>query len=144
MYTNPSMVTVYDRDGYAGNSLRIPSGVFLYAAVDEQDRVYVASVDRENGKVVFRLCDLDGLNLKERVEFNVLNLTLEDPLVLLGFPLSRHARVCMSQEVVFYQSNTVINLTLYITIIGGVYTFLIQLYSYMGLCFMFYCLLCIN
>ncbi|XP_030835766.1 E3 ubiquitin-protein ligase TRIM71-like [Strongylocentrotus purpuratus] len=74
--TNPSVVTVYDRDGKAGKSLQAPSGVYLYAAVDEQDRVYVASVDQENGNVVIRLYDLDGLNLKERVEFKVLNLTL--------------------------------------------------------------------
>ncbi|XP_011663650.2 E3 ubiquitin-protein ligase TRIM71-like [Strongylocentrotus purpuratus] len=74
--TNPSVVTVYDRDGNAGTSLQAPYGVFLYAAVDEQDRVYVASVDPMKGNVVIRLYDLDGLNLKERVEFNVLNLSL--------------------------------------------------------------------
>eukprot|EP00057_Strongylocentrotus_purpuratus_P012919 XP_011667393.1 PREDICTED: tripartite motif-containing protein 45-like [Strongylocentrotus purpuratus] len=73
---NPSVLTVYDRDGNAGNSLRAPSGVYLYAAVDEQDRLYVASVDRKNDNVVIRLYDLDGLNLKERVEFKVLNLKL--------------------------------------------------------------------
>ncbi|XP_030834992.1 E3 ubiquitin-protein ligase TRIM71-like [Strongylocentrotus purpuratus] len=76
--TIPSVVTVYDRDGNAGKSLRAPLGVYLYAAVDEQDRVYVASVDYSKGHVVTRLYDLDGLNLKERVEFNVLNLTLGD------------------------------------------------------------------
>ncbi|XP_030836898.1 uncharacterized protein LOC105442725 [Strongylocentrotus purpuratus] len=75
-FANPSVLTVYDRDGNAGKSLQAPYGVYLYAAVDEQDRVYVASVDRENGNVVIRLYDLDGLNLKERVEFNVLNMTL--------------------------------------------------------------------
>eukprot|EP00057_Strongylocentrotus_purpuratus_P018818 XP_011673292.1 PREDICTED: uncharacterized protein LOC586935 [Strongylocentrotus purpuratus] len=75
----PSVVTVYDRNGNAGKSLEAPNDVLLYAAVDEQDRVYVASVDRKKGNVVIRLYDLKGLNLKERVEFNVLNLTLEDP-----------------------------------------------------------------
>ncbi|XP_030835229.1 E3 ubiquitin-protein ligase TRIM71-like [Strongylocentrotus purpuratus] len=75
-YTNPSVVTVYDRDGNAGKSLQAPNDVYLYAAVDEQDRVYVASVDLGNDNVVIRLYDLDGLNLKERVEFNALNLTL--------------------------------------------------------------------
>ncbi|XP_063969458.1 uncharacterized protein LOC129281847 [Lytechinus pictus] len=74
--TNPSVVTVYDRDGNAGESLQAPQGVNLYAAVDEQDRVYVASVDMWNSKVVIRLYDLDGLNLKERVEFNQLDMTL--------------------------------------------------------------------
>eukprot|EP00057_Strongylocentrotus_purpuratus_P007319 XP_011661793.1 PREDICTED: E3 ubiquitin-protein ligase TRIM71-like [Strongylocentrotus purpuratus] len=75
-FTNPGVVTVYDRDGNAGKSLQAPDGVYLYAAVDEHDRVYVASVDRVNGNVVIRIYDLDGLNLKDRVEFNVLNLKL--------------------------------------------------------------------
>nr|XP_054768112.1 RING finger protein 207-like [Lytechinus pictus] len=75
-YANPSVVTVYDRDGNAGESLQAPEGVYLYAAVDEQDRVYVASVDRWNSKVVIRLYDLDGLNLKERVEFKALDMAL--------------------------------------------------------------------
>nr|XP_054768536.1 E3 ubiquitin-protein ligase TRIM71-like [Lytechinus pictus] len=70
-----SVVTVYDRDGNAGESLQAPRGVYLYAAVDEQDRVYVASVDKDNSTVVIRLYDLDGLNLKERVEFNALDMT---------------------------------------------------------------------
>ncbi|XP_041480161.1 E3 ubiquitin-protein ligase TRIM71-like [Lytechinus variegatus] len=74
---DPSVVTVYDRDGNAGESLQAPEGVYLYAAVDELDRVYVASVDEKNSNVVIRLYDLDGLNLKERVEFNSLNMTLD-------------------------------------------------------------------
>nr|XP_054768114.1 RING finger protein 207-like [Lytechinus pictus] len=73
---NPSVVTVYDRDGNAGESLQAPEDVYMYAAVDEQDRVYVASVDCKNSKVVIRLYDLDGLNLKERVEFKALNIKL--------------------------------------------------------------------
>eukprot|EP00057_Strongylocentrotus_purpuratus_P009177 XP_011663651.1 PREDICTED: uncharacterized protein LOC105438035 [Strongylocentrotus purpuratus] len=68
--TNPSVVTVYDRKGKAGKSLQASNRVYLYAAVDEQDRVYVASVDGMNGNVVIRLYDLDGLNMIERVEFN--------------------------------------------------------------------------
>nr|XP_054768109.1 E3 ubiquitin/ISG15 ligase TRIM25-like [Lytechinus pictus] len=75
-WDNPIVVTVYDRDGNAGESLQASRGVHLYAAVDEQDRVYVASVDRWNNKVVIRLYDLDGLNLKKRVEFKALNMTL--------------------------------------------------------------------
>ncbi|XP_063969560.1 E3 ubiquitin-protein ligase Midline-1-like [Lytechinus pictus] len=75
-FTNPSVVTVYDRDGNAGESLQAPQDVYLYAAVDEQDRVYIASVDKKNRKVVIRLYDLDGLNLKERIEFNALDMTL--------------------------------------------------------------------
>ncbi|XP_063965748.1 tripartite motif-containing protein 55-like [Lytechinus pictus] len=74
---DPSVVTVYDRDGNAGESLQALRGVYLYAAVDEQDRVYVASVDKKNSSVVIRLYDLDGLNLKERVEFNALDMTLD-------------------------------------------------------------------
>ncbi|XP_063965735.1 RING finger protein 207-like [Lytechinus pictus] len=73
----PSVVTVYDRDGNAGESLQAPRGVYMYAAVDEQDRVYVASVDKKNSSVVIRHYDLDGLNLKERVEFNALDMTLK-------------------------------------------------------------------
>ncbi|XP_030836922.1 E3 ubiquitin-protein ligase TRIM71-like [Strongylocentrotus purpuratus] len=69
----PSVVTVYDRDGNAGKSLQPPHGVHLYAAVDEHDRVYVASRNWREGNMVIRLYDLDGLNLKERVEFNVHN-----------------------------------------------------------------------
>ncbi|XP_030835928.1 tripartite motif-containing protein 54-like [Strongylocentrotus purpuratus] len=75
-YTNPSVVAVYDRGWNAGKSLQAPSGVHLYAALDEQDRVYVASVDGKNGNVVIRLYDLDGLDLKERVEFNALTMTI--------------------------------------------------------------------
>ncbi|XP_063965917.1 E3 ubiquitin-protein ligase TRIM71-like [Lytechinus pictus] len=73
---DPRVVTVYNRDGNAGESLQAPRGVYMYAAVDEQDRVYIASVDWKNGKVVIRLYDLDGLNLRERVEFKALNMTL--------------------------------------------------------------------
>ncbi|XP_041479398.1 E3 ubiquitin-protein ligase TRIM36-like [Lytechinus variegatus] len=73
---NPSVVTVYDRDGNSGESLQAPKGVYLYATVDEQDRVYIASVDGKNSSVVIRLYDIDGLNLKERVEFKAPNMTL--------------------------------------------------------------------
>ena len=76
-FTDPRVVTVYDRDGNAGKSLQAPNDVYMHAVLDEQDRVYVASVDGKNGNVVIRLYDLDGLNLKERVEFNALNLTLK-------------------------------------------------------------------
>ncbi|XP_041480556.1 E3 ubiquitin-protein ligase TRIM71-like [Lytechinus variegatus] len=76
-YADPCVVTVYDMDGNAGESLQAPEDVYLYAAVDEQDRVYVASVDVDNSSVVIRLYDLDGLNLKERVEFNALDMTLD-------------------------------------------------------------------
>ncbi|XP_041480206.1 RING finger protein 207-like [Lytechinus variegatus] len=77
-FADPCVVTVYDRDGNAGESLQAPECVYLYAAVDEQDRVCVASVDWENSSIVIRLYDLDGLNLKERVEFNALNMTCQD------------------------------------------------------------------
>ncbi|XP_041485641.1 E3 ubiquitin-protein ligase TRIM33-like [Lytechinus variegatus] len=76
IFIKPSVVTVSDRDGNAGESLQAPKDVYLYAAVDEQDRVYVASVDCKNRKVVITLYDLDGLNLKESVEFNALDMTL--------------------------------------------------------------------
>ncbi|XP_041480486.1 E3 ubiquitin-protein ligase TRIM71-like [Lytechinus variegatus] len=76
-FADPRVVTVYGRDGNSGESLQAPEGVYLYAAVDERDRVYVASVDEKNSSVVIRLYDLDGLNLKERVEFNALDMTLD-------------------------------------------------------------------
>ncbi|XP_041472353.1 uncharacterized protein LOC121421653 [Lytechinus variegatus] len=72
-YFSPSVVTVYDKDGNSGESLQAPEDVHLYAAVDKQDRVYVASA-MKNGELVIRLYDIDGLNLKERVEFKALNL----------------------------------------------------------------------
>nr|XP_054774089.1 E3 ubiquitin-protein ligase TRIM71-like [Lytechinus pictus] len=77
--TNPSVVTVYDRDRNEGKSLQAPEDVYLYAVVDEQDRVYVASVDHKNSEVVIRLYDLDGLNLKERVKFNALDIICDYP-----------------------------------------------------------------
>ncbi|XP_030852586.1 uncharacterized protein LOC105446102 [Strongylocentrotus purpuratus] len=72
--TNPSVVTVYDRDGNAGKSLKAHH--HACAAVDEQDRVYVASYDRGIRATVIRLYDLDGLNLKERVVFKCKGLNL--------------------------------------------------------------------
>nr|XP_054768533.1 E3 ubiquitin-protein ligase TRIM71-like [Lytechinus pictus] len=80
---DPSVVTVYDRDGNAGESLQAPEDVYLYAALDEQDRVYVASVGEDNSSVVIRLYDLDGLNLKERVEFKAFDMTLHSSLCYL-------------------------------------------------------------
>eukprot|EP00057_Strongylocentrotus_purpuratus_P026408 XP_011680882.1 PREDICTED: uncharacterized protein LOC105446147 [Strongylocentrotus purpuratus] len=68
----PRMVMVYDRDGNSGKYLQSPQGVHLYHAVDEQDRVYVASFDQNTGQVLIRLYDLDGLNLKERGRFSPL------------------------------------------------------------------------
>eukprot|EP00057_Strongylocentrotus_purpuratus_P002570 XP_003724773.2 PREDICTED: E3 ubiquitin-protein ligase TRIM71-like [Strongylocentrotus purpuratus] len=74
-HNKPGVVTVYDRDGNAGESLQDPDDdVNLFAAVDKQDRVYVASVNRWRNKVAISLYDLDDLHLKERVEFNALNL----------------------------------------------------------------------
>ncbi|XP_041471846.1 uncharacterized protein LOC121421251 [Lytechinus variegatus] len=77
-YFSPSVVTVYDKDGNSGESLQAPEDVQLYAAVDKQDRVYVASA-MKNGELVIRLYDIDGLNLKKRVEFQALNLKEMDP-----------------------------------------------------------------
>ncbi|XP_030851611.1 E3 ubiquitin-protein ligase TRIM71-like [Strongylocentrotus purpuratus] len=74
--TSSSVVTVYDRNGNAGKSLQSPNCVYMYATVDEQDRVYVASVIDigNNYYMVIRLYDLDGLNFKERVKFDALKL----------------------------------------------------------------------
>eukprot|EP00057_Strongylocentrotus_purpuratus_P018680 XP_011673154.1 PREDICTED: E3 ubiquitin-protein ligase Midline-1-like [Strongylocentrotus purpuratus] len=73
---NSRMVVVFDRDGNSGTYLEAPPWVNMYPAVDEQDNVYVASVDLSTGEVLIRLYDLDGLNLKERVQ------TLSDAIVI--------------------------------------------------------------
>eukprot|EP00057_Strongylocentrotus_purpuratus_P026413 XP_011680887.1 PREDICTED: E3 ubiquitin-protein ligase Midline-1-like [Strongylocentrotus purpuratus] len=58
----------------------IKSGVHLYHAVDEQDRVYVASFDQNTGQVLIRLYELDGLNLKERGRFSPLEVKSQSPI----------------------------------------------------------------
>ncbi|XP_063960365.1 uncharacterized protein LOC129268879 [Lytechinus pictus] len=83
-FAHPNEVRVYDRHGNAGKSINAPEGVYLgmYAAVDEQDRVYVASIDRENGEVGIRLYDLDvnNLDLVERIVFPTLHLAMTSNL----------------------------------------------------------------
>ncbi|XP_011680881.2 tripartite motif-containing protein 45-like [Strongylocentrotus purpuratus] len=74
---SPTMVAVYDRNGNSGRYLQSPHGVNLYPAVDEQDRVYVASVYRNTGQVLIRLYDIVGLRLNERGQFNTLRLTVD-------------------------------------------------------------------
>ncbi|XP_011678751.1 uncharacterized protein LOC105445221 [Strongylocentrotus purpuratus] len=82
--TNLSVVTVYDRNGNAGKSLQAPEKyVYLHAAVDEQDRVYVAhginnsQSYHQYNYLQIRIYDLDGLNLKERVEFGARDLRID-------------------------------------------------------------------
>ncbi|XP_063963988.1 uncharacterized protein LOC135156213 [Lytechinus pictus] len=77
-YTKPSIVAVYDREGDAGKPLIAPNDIYLYVAIDENDRIYIASVDWKNSKMVIRLYDLDGLNLKERLEVGALDIPLCD------------------------------------------------------------------
>eukprot|EP00057_Strongylocentrotus_purpuratus_P018149 XP_011672623.1 PREDICTED: probable E3 ubiquitin-protein ligase MID2 [Strongylocentrotus purpuratus] len=70
------VVVVYDRDGNAGKPVEAPKNVCLYAAVDREDRVYVAGVDCESGKVKIICYALDGLELKEMVNFKESSLVL--------------------------------------------------------------------
>lgn len=73
---DPDVVVVYDRYGNAGRPLEAPKNVCLYAAVDQEDRVYVAGVDCESGNVKIIRYALDGSDLKEMVNFKESSLVL--------------------------------------------------------------------
>ena len=71
-----------------------PQGVHLYHAVDEQDRVYVASFDQNTGQVLIRLYELDGLNLKERGRFQSTVRESRSCIMSHGFSHSTHTCIC--------------------------------------------------
>ena len=73
-----SVLTVYDRDGRAGNSLKGNHDEYLYAAADDQDIVYVATVNKGMGKVSIALYELDHLNLIEKHRFEEMKLCIRD------------------------------------------------------------------
>ena len=75
---SPSVLTVYDMDGRAGSSLIGNPGEYLYAAADDQDRIYVAAVNYDTDTVSITLYTLDGLNLIEKHRFEELKLCIED------------------------------------------------------------------
>ena len=116
---------------------KLQCDVYLYAAVDEQDRVYIASVDYSKGSRWWSGSMILMVWTWRRESSSMyLIWRLDNPWVLLSFPLSRHARVCLWQEVVFYQSITVI-----ICISHSVHPYLYCVYPFcsrptliMGLC----------
>ena len=72
------MLTVYDRDGRAGNSLTGNHDEYLYAAADDRDIVYVATVNKGTGNVSIALYELDHLNLIEKHRFEEIKLCIRD------------------------------------------------------------------
>ncbi|XP_072179744.1 uncharacterized protein [Diadema setosum] len=75
--TSPSVVTVYDKEGNAGNSVKGLSGEYLYVAVDDKDRVYVANVT--SSRLRLSIYIIEGLDLKEWIQFeDIQNLNLNN------------------------------------------------------------------
>ena len=74
----PSVITVYDRNGRTGSSLRANEGEYLYATVDCLDRVYVAIVNPSLGTVVIKLYEVHGLELEETAQSQELKLSVPD------------------------------------------------------------------
>ena len=76
----PSVLTVYDRDGRAGSSLTANQDENLYAAADDQDRIYVAAVNTGTGEVSITLYELDQptLKLKEKCRFEKMKMDIKD------------------------------------------------------------------
>ena len=64
--------------GRAGSSLTANQDEFLYAAADDQDRIYVAAVNQNTGKVLITLYELDQLNLTEKYRFQDMKLTISN------------------------------------------------------------------
>ena len=93
---NPSILTVYDRDGRAGSSVTGNPGESLYAAADDQDRIYVAAVDKRNGTVSITLYKLDRLNLIEKHTFEELKLYI---------PETRCSLVSLSRNMLAFASD---------------------------------------
>ena len=73
-----SVLTVYDKDGRAGSSLTGNHDEYLYAAADDQDIIYVATVNKGMGKVSIALYELDHLNLIEKHRFEEIKLCIRD------------------------------------------------------------------
>ncbi|XP_071496540.1 uncharacterized protein [Diadema antillarum] len=65
--TDPTVVTVYDKEGNAGNSIKGVSGEYLCVAVDDKDRVYVANVT--SSRLRLSIYIIEGLDLKEWIQF---------------------------------------------------------------------------
>ncbi|XP_003729738.2 E3 ubiquitin-protein ligase TRIM33-like [Strongylocentrotus purpuratus] len=63
----PSRVRVYDRYGESGDPISAKEGEYLYPAVDEEDRVFIASVNQPAGRIQITLYRPEGLKLKKLV-----------------------------------------------------------------------------
>ncbi|XP_030840650.1 uncharacterized protein LOC115923656 [Strongylocentrotus purpuratus] len=75
-YNTPSRVRVYDRDGKSGDPISAEEGEHLYPAVDGEDRVFIASVNKPAGRIQITLYRPECLMLKNVMEFEELELTL--------------------------------------------------------------------
>ncbi|XP_063967316.1 E3 ubiquitin-protein ligase TRIM33-like isoform X2 [Lytechinus pictus] len=65
----PDVVVVYDRNGNGGKLLDAPKNSCLYPTVDQEDRVYIASVNCETGRMKITRYVIEGLDLRETSEF---------------------------------------------------------------------------
>ena len=74
--TNPSILTVYDRDGRMGSSLKGNLYEYLFAAADDQDRIYVATVNTSTSKVSIMLYELEDLNLIDKYRFEQMPVSI--------------------------------------------------------------------
>ena len=79
----PSVLTVYDREGRVGSSLTANRDEFLYAAADDQDRIYVATVKRSSGTLSMTVYELDHLNLIEKYRLGKMKLCIKHSLCYL-------------------------------------------------------------
>ena len=73
----PSMVTVYSKDGIEGSTIEANESddEFLYAAVDDLDRVFVARVKLRSDILRLSAYTLDGTRLVEQTIFDDLQLS---------------------------------------------------------------------
>ena len=77
-HSTPSRVRVYDRDGKYGDPISAREGEYLYPAVDGEDSVFIASVNKPAGRIQITLYRPEGLKLNKVVEFEELELTLSN------------------------------------------------------------------
>ncbi|XP_030841099.1 E3 ubiquitin-protein ligase TRIM33-like [Strongylocentrotus purpuratus] len=94
-HNTPSRVRVYDRDGKSGDPISAKEGEHLYPAVDEEDSVFIASVNQPAGRIQITLYRPEGLKLKKVIEFDELELTLNSSwCYLVSLPRNTLAFAC--------------------------------------------------
>ena len=96
-YNNSSRVRVYDRDGKSGDPIAAKDGEHLYPAVDGEDRVFIASVNKPAGRIQITLYRPEGLELRKAIEFEELELTLSNTWCYL---------VCLSRNTLAFACGT--------------------------------------